>query len=270
MSGLASWPSPCSACGPGSRSLKHAFAVGIGLFLALIGLYETGIITSAAAGMPPAALIGPAGLLRAPNVPLRIGDPRDPRVLLAVFGLLLTAVLLQRKVPGALLLGIAATAALGAAAGYGEAPKALAALPFTGDLSLTPLFLKVDVAGVLRLAFLPALLTLVIMGLLNTRGTLAGLRRGRGPPRREGPVSLDREADDGGRVELRLRRARGNDDERGLHRVRHGDPRGGAHRPGGGHHGRALRRQPVLCAGGGTLQRLRYAYAPAPGRWTPS
>ena len=33
-----------------SPSLKHAFAVGIGLFLALIGLYETGIVTSGAAG----------------------------------------------------------------------------------------------------------------------------------------------------------------------------------------------------------------------------
>src|SRR5512137_2385072 len=56
-----------------STSLKHAFAVGIGLFLALIGLYETGIVTSAAAGLPPQALAGPAGLLRAPDVPLKIG-----------------------------------------------------------------------------------------------------------------------------------------------------------------------------------------------------
>ena len=49
------------------------------------------------------------------------------------------------------------------------------AVPFTGELSLAPLFLKLDVAGVLRLAFLPALLTLVIMGLLDTLGTLVGL-----------------------------------------------------------------------------------------------
>ena len=48
-------------------------------------------------------------------------------------------------------------------------------MPFTGDLSLAPLFLKLDVAGVLRLAFLPVLLTLVIMGLLDTLGTLVGL-----------------------------------------------------------------------------------------------
>jgi AGZA family xanthine/uracil permease-like MFS transporter len=149
--------------------------VGIGLFLALIGLYETGIVTSAASGMSPEGLTGPAGLLRAPDVPLKIGDLRDPRVLLGVFGFLLVAILLQRKVRGALLIGIAVTAAVGAVAGYGEAPKAIAAVPFTGDLSLAPLFLKMDVAGVLRLAFLPALLTLVIMGLLDTLGTLVGV-----------------------------------------------------------------------------------------------
>jgi AGZA family xanthine/uracil permease-like MFS transporter len=158
-----------------SSSLKHSFAVGIGLFLALIGLYETGIVTSAAAGMPPAALAGPGGLLRAPDVPLRIGDLREPRVLLAIFGFLLMATLLQRGVKGALLLGIAATAALGALLGLGEAPRAVVALPFSGDLSLEPLLLKLDVVSVLRLAFIPALLTLVIMGLLDTLGTLVGL-----------------------------------------------------------------------------------------------
>ena len=145
------------------------------MFLALIGLYETGIVTSGAAGMPPAALTTPGGLLRAPDVPLRIGELRDPRVLLAVLGFLLIVVLLQRRVRGALLVGMAATAVIGVLAGHGEAPTAALAMPFTGELSLAPLFLKLDVAGVLQLAFLPALLTLVIMGLLDTLGTLMGL-----------------------------------------------------------------------------------------------
>ena len=83
-----------------STSLKHSFGVGIGFFLALIGLYETGIVTSGAAGLPPAALTAPTGLLRAPDVPLKIGSFHDPRVLLALFGFVLIAVLLQRKVRG--------------------------------------------------------------------------------------------------------------------------------------------------------------------------
>jgi AGZA family xanthine/uracil permease-like MFS transporter len=158
-----------------SPSLKHSFAAGIGLFLALIGLYETGIVTSAAAGQPAAALTGPGGLLRAPAVPLRIGDLHDPRVLLAVAGVLGIAVLMQRRVPGALLLGIAATAIAGGLLGKGEWPRAVAALPFRGDYDLSPLFLKLDVAGALRAPLFPALLTLFIMGFLDTLGTLVGV-----------------------------------------------------------------------------------------------
>ncbi len=181
-----------------STSLKHAFGVGIGLFLALIGLYETGIVTSGASGLPPAALTAANGLLRAPDVPLKIGSFHEPRVLLALFGFLLIAVLLQRRVRGAILIGIVATALLGWLSGHGEAPRGIVALPFTGELSLAPLFLKMDVAGVLRLAFLPALLTLVLMGLLDTLGTLVGLgsaaglldARGR-LPQIEKPMTVD-------------------------------------------------------------------------------
>ena len=141
-----------------SPSLKHSFAVGIGLFLALIGLYESGIVTSGA-----------------PAVPLKLGNLHDPRVLLAILGFLVMVVLLQRRVRGALLIGIALTAVLGQALGLGEAPKGVLALPFTGEYSLGPLFLKLDVPGVLKLAFLPALLTLFVMGLLDTLGTLVGV-----------------------------------------------------------------------------------------------
>ena len=71
-------------------SLKYSFAAGIGLFLAFIGLYETGIVTSAAAGLPPEALLDPAaGRLTAPAVPVRLGDLGSPTVQLAIGGFLL-------------------------------------------------------------------------------------------------------------------------------------------------------------------------------------
>jgi AGZA family xanthine/uracil permease-like MFS transporter len=53
-----------------SPSMKHSFAVGIGLFLAFIGLFETGVVTSAGV----------------PGVPLKLGDLRDTEVLLAIAG----------------------------------------------------------------------------------------------------------------------------------------------------------------------------------------
>ncbi|MEK6371152.1 MAG: hypothetical protein AABO58_00475 [Acidobacteriota bacterium] len=49
------------------------------------------------------------------------------------------------------------------------------ALPFRGDYSLAPIALKLDILGVLRLSFLPILLTLVVMSFLDTLGTLVGV-----------------------------------------------------------------------------------------------
>lgn len=159
-----------------SSSMKYSFAVGIGLFLAFIGLYETGIVTSFVTGMPPQALLEPGtAVLRAPDVPVKIGHFGDAKVLLAILGFLLISGLLIRKVPGAILLGIVLTAALGYALGVAPAPKGILALPFTGEYNLGAIAFKLDVLGVLRLSFLPVLLTLFLMSFLDTLGTLVGV-----------------------------------------------------------------------------------------------
>ena len=159
-----------------SASLKHSFAVGIGLFLAFIGLYETGIVTSSVAGMSPAVLIhGGASLLSAPAVPLKIGDLRSTQVLLALFGFFFISTLMYFRVRGGIMLGIAATAVLGYLTGHGEAPKAALALPFVGEYSLSAIAFKMDIMGMLKLNMLPILLTLFLMGFLDTLGTLVGV-----------------------------------------------------------------------------------------------
>ena len=140
-----------------SRSLKYSFAAGIGLFLAFIGLNETGIVTAGT------------------GVPVKIGNLRSAEVLLAIGGFVVIVVLLQRRVRGAILIGIAATAVAGIALGLGHAPRGVFAMPFTGDYSLAPIALKLDVAGVLRISFLPILLTLFLMSFLDTVGTLVGV-----------------------------------------------------------------------------------------------
>jgi AGZA family xanthine/uracil permease-like MFS transporter len=78
-------------------------------------------------------------------------------------------------VPGAILIGIAITATLGAIAGVGKLPTRITALPFTGAYDLGAIAFHLDVASVLRLSFLPILLTLFLMSLLDTLGTLVGL-----------------------------------------------------------------------------------------------
>ncbi len=140
-----------------SPSLKHSFAAGIGLFLTFIGLYESGIVKSAQA------------------VPVQLGDIRSTTVLLAIFGFVATAALVYRRIPGAILIGIVSTAVLGAAVGAGAMPERMMALPFTGDYDLGAIAFQLDVVSVLRLSFLPILLTLFLMSLLDTLGTLVGL-----------------------------------------------------------------------------------------------
>src|SRR5947199_1391148 len=78
-----------------SSSLKYSFAVGIGLFLAFIGLNETGIVTKAEA------------------VPVKIGNLRSTEVLLAIGGFIVIMVLMHRRIRGAMLIGIVATAIVG-------------------------------------------------------------------------------------------------------------------------------------------------------------
>src|SRR5581483_1208474 len=125
--------------------LKHSFAAGIGLFLAFIGLFETGIVA------------------RAAEVPVQIGKLHEPRVLLAIFGFVLTAVLMCWRVRASILLGIVVTAAAGCLLGHAEVPRQVVALPFTGEHDLRPIALQLDVRGALRLSFLPVLLTLFLM-----------------------------------------------------------------------------------------------------------
>lgn len=158
-----------------SSSMKHSFAVGIGLFLSFIGLYETGIVTSFVTGMPVDVLTHGALIVSSPDVPVKIGNLRDPRVMLAIFGFLLICVLLHWKVRGAILLGIAVTGVIGYLFGFGEAPKSVVALPFVGEYDLSKIAFQLDIKGVLQLSFLPILLTLFLMSFLDTLGTLVGV-----------------------------------------------------------------------------------------------
>src|SRR5512144_1671540 len=99
------------------------------------------------------------------GVPVQIGNVHSPTALLGIAGFVLTAVLLQRNVRGAILIGMVVTAAAGIAIGAGHAPRALVALPFRGEYDVSAIALKLDVLSVLRLGFLPVLLTLFLMSL---------------------------------------------------------------------------------------------------------
>jgi AGZA family xanthine/uracil permease-like MFS transporter len=139
------------------QPLKLAVGAGIGLFIAFIGLKEGGIIVA-----DPAVLVG-------------LGDLGSTKVQLALFGVLITAIMLARGLRGAVLYGIVATTVVGVVVGFIAAPGAIiGSVP-----SLAPTF------GV-AFAALPDLLSLdlalVVFAMLfvdffDTAGTLIAVTK---------------------------------------------------------------------------------------------
>lgn len=158
-----------------SPSLKHSFAVGIGLFLLWIGLYQTGIVTSFVEGLPASEPFVQDGRLARPDVPVKLGDLRDLRVQLALGGFLAMSLLLYWNVRGALLIGIAVTGFAGYVLGLGAAPARVFAWPWDEQYHLERLAFQLDVQSVLQWSFLPILLTLFLVSFLDTLGTIFAL-----------------------------------------------------------------------------------------------
>jgi AGZA family xanthine/uracil permease-like MFS transporter len=194
LTGMRSWIAKAI-----SPSLKHSFAAGIGFFLAFIGLYESGLITSFVTGMPAEAFLKPGSpLLRAPEVPVKIGEWNQPQVLLAMTGFLIMALALIRKIPAGLFIGMGCTALLAIITGHGSLPEKFILTPFTGDYTLAPLWGELDLRSIWSLPFLPILLTLFLMCFLDTLGTLSGLGAATGEldaegnfPEVEKPMAVD-------------------------------------------------------------------------------
>ncbi len=132
--------------------LKYGIAVGIGLFIALIGLHDAGII------------------VQNPSALLKLGSFNEPPVILAIFGLLFTAVLLARGVKGAILIGIILSAILGVVFGIFQYGGLVSAPP-----SIAPTFLKMDIKGVLHWQYIIPIVIFLYMALFDTIGTLIGV-----------------------------------------------------------------------------------------------
>jgi AGZA family xanthine/uracil permease-like MFS transporter len=133
-------------------SLKAAIAAGIGVFIAFVGLTEAGLVAKHPA----------------PSAFVQIGDLASPVALVSLAGLAVTAVCLARRIPGAILIGMAAAAALAFLAGLLR-PRGIVGWP----PSLAPTLLKLDVAGALR--HLDLVFVFLFMLVFDTVGTLIGV-----------------------------------------------------------------------------------------------
>lgn len=135
-------------------SLRYSFAVGIGLFLTFIGLNETGLVT-----------------LGVPGAPVQAGHLTSHPALVAMFGFVLIAVLVIRKVPGAILLGIVVTAILAFVVHTAAPPQSIVSAP----PRIMPIVWQLDFRGAFTWRAFPVVLTIFIMAFVDTMGTLIGL-----------------------------------------------------------------------------------------------
>lgn len=136
-------------------TMKKAVAVGIGLFIALIGLNNAGIVTSA-----NGTIIGFNAI-----------DLSHATALVAIIGLVITVVLYILKVPGAILIGIAATTVIGIPFGVTTVPDNFKPV----SVPSTPFLFKFEWAGVLSLKFFGVFFTFLFTDIFDTIGTLMGV-----------------------------------------------------------------------------------------------
>ena len=134
-------------------SIRLGLAVGIGLLIALLGLQWGGIVVDR-----PGVLVG-------------LGDLKSLPAMLTIFGTFLMAILMVRKAPGGILLGILATAAIALATGAAKFHGIAGAPP-----SMAPTFLKLDFAGLFgKPGFWLVIAIFLFLDLFDTIGTLLGV-----------------------------------------------------------------------------------------------
>lgn len=159
------------------RTLKNAISVGIGIFIAFIGLQNAKII------------IGDASTLVAIQDFTNWSDPNAVAATLALIGLVITGILVAYKVKGALLIGIAATTIIGIPMGV---------TVFSGGSflppSVAPTFWQFDFSGVLSLDFLVVMFTFLFVDMFDTVGTLVGCATKAGMIQDDGSVPNCKEA----------------------------------------------------------------------------
>ncbi|NQT81675.1 NCS2 family permease [bacterium] len=146
-------------------SIKHAIAAGIGAFIAFIGLKYCGIVE------------------QNPDALVRLGNMRSPITLLSIIGLLIICLLMVRRIRGGIVIGMILTAVIGALVGLkfkGLDGSLHAVVAYEGVMSLkppdvSPTFLKLDWAAMIRWEMISVIILFLFMDMLDTVGTLVGV-----------------------------------------------------------------------------------------------
>lgn len=137
------------------ESLKSAIAVGIGLLITLIGMEW-------------------AGLVRLdPNTFVALGGFNNKPVIVALLGLIVTVILIARKIKGAILYGILFAALVSIPLGVVNRPEAIVSLP----PSMSTTALQLDVGAALKQNLIGVIFIFFFLDLFDTVGSLIGIAK---------------------------------------------------------------------------------------------
>ncbi len=135
-------------------NLRHAISVGIGMFIAFIGLKNAGIIVSS-----PATFVSLGKF--------------TPMSILGVIAIILSGVLMARKVKGSLFYSIIIATIVGIPMGVTQIPDHW--FPVSLPQSLSPIFCQFDFNGLLNMRTVMVIISLLLVNIFDTVGTLVGL-----------------------------------------------------------------------------------------------
>jgi adenine/guanine/hypoxanthine permease len=132
--------------------LKHSTAAGIGLFIAFVGMRNAKLVVA-----NPATFVS-------------IGNFSDPAVQGACFGIVLTLILMARRINGAILLGILGTTLFGIVRGIASWPSGVVAVPQPSST-----LLQLDFRSAMHLGLLEIIFAFLFVDLFDNVGTLVGV-----------------------------------------------------------------------------------------------
>ncbi|QRZ15098.1 NCS2 family permease [Paracoccus methylovorus] len=135
-------------------SMRSAIAAGIGMFLGLIALKNSGIVVD-----NPATFVG-------------LGDLTQTGTLLAILGFFIIAALDALKVRGSILIGILVITVVSIAIGASAFGGVISMPP-----SIMPTFMQLDIAGALTVGIFHVILVMVLVEVFDATGTLIGVAK---------------------------------------------------------------------------------------------
>ena len=147
------------------ETLRNSISVGIGIYIAFIGLESTGIIVNNDATL------------------VSLGDLKSPEALLGVIGIILTSVILIKNIKGGLLLGIVITAIIGIPMGVTRFDGIFSIPP-----SIEPIIFKIQWSDILSWEMVIIVFTFLFIDLFDTIGTLVGVTNRAGMVNKDGKI----------------------------------------------------------------------------------